>query len=59
VGWKRGVILDPFAGSGTVGEAALKLNRDFILIELNPDYCKLAEKRLAKYPNVKLEVFVE
>ena len=41
------VILDPFAGSGTVGEAALKLGRDFILIEVNPKYAKLIEKRTA------------
>ena len=43
----RAVILDPFAGSGTVGEAALKLGRDYILIEVNPDYKPLIEKRVA------------
>ena len=39
------VILDPFGGSGTVGEAATLLGRDYILIEVNPEYGKLIEKR--------------
>lgn len=34
------VILDPFAGSGTTGEVALALKREFIGIELNPDYAR-------------------
>ena len=41
-----GVVLDPFFGSGTTGEAALKLGRRYIDIDLNPDYCRLAEERL-------------
>ncbi len=39
-------ILDPFLGSGTVGEVAQKLNRKFIGIELNPDYALIAKKRV-------------
>jgi DNA modification methylase len=39
------VILDPFAGSGTVGQVALELGRRAILIELNPAYIELAEDR--------------
>ena len=39
------VILDPFAGSGTVGMVANKLNRHAILIELNASYCQMAERR--------------
>ena len=42
-----GVVLDPFFGSGTVGVAAQKLGRDWIGIELNPAYVRLAEARLA------------
>ena len=42
-----GVVLDPFAGSGTVGAVALQHNRRAVLIELNPDYCELARQRLA------------
>lgn len=40
------IVLDIFGGSGTIGEAARELGRDWILIELNPEYVKLAEKRL-------------
>ena len=45
---KEGVVLDPFGGSGTVGEVAQNLQRNFILIELNPEYVELAERRLHK-----------
>jgi DNA modification methylase len=41
-----GTVLDPFAGSGTVGEVALKLGRNAVLIEINPDYIELIKKRL-------------
>ena len=41
-----GIVLDPFMGSGTVGVVAEKLGRQFIGIELNPDYVKMAEKRI-------------
>ena len=41
-------VLDPFAGSGTTGVAACALGRDFIGIELNPDYAALADKRIGK-----------
>ena len=40
------IVLDPFMGSGTVGLVAKKLNRDYIGIELNPEYIKMAEKRI-------------
>jgi DNA modification methylase len=39
-------VLDPFAGSGTTGVVALRYHRDFIGIELNPEYVSLAEKRI-------------
>lgn len=46
-GSKRGdTVLDPFAGSGTVGLVADYLGRDFIGIELNPAYAAIAERRL-------------
>jgi site-specific DNA-methyltransferase (cytosine-N4-specific) len=40
------VILDPFIGSGTAGLVALQMQRRFVGIELNPEYLKIAEKRL-------------
>lgn len=41
-----GIVLDPFAGSGTTGEVALKLDRRAILIEINPTYVAMIEQRL-------------
>jgi site-specific DNA-methyltransferase (adenine-specific) len=41
------VVLDPFLGSGTTSVVAKKLDRHYIGIEMNADYCCLAEKRLA------------
>jgi len=40
------IILDPFCGSGTTCVAAKQLGREYIGIEINPDYCKIAEDRL-------------
>jgi len=42
----NGVILDPFVGSGTTAVAALTNNRNYIGIDLNPEYCELARKRI-------------
>ncbi len=39
-------ILDPFMGSGTTGVAAQRLGRDFIGIELSPEYCDMARDRI-------------
>ena len=40
-----GVVLDPFAGAGTTGIVAKANNRQAVLIELNPEYIDIAEKR--------------
>ena len=40
------VVLDPFFGTGTTGAMAIKLQRHFIGIEVEPDYIRAAEKRL-------------
>jgi len=42
------IVLDPFAGSGTTLKAAKELGRQYIGIEINPDYIKICEKRLAQ-----------
>ena len=48
-GSKEGdLVLDPFVGSGTTGAVANKLKRNFIGIDLNPDYCIMAEERIKK-----------
>jgi len=40
------LVLDPFAGSGTVGVVALRSGRDCILIDLNQDYVEMARRRI-------------
>lgn len=46
-GSKEGdLVLDPFTGSGTVGVVALKHGRDFIGVEINPDYAAMAKARI-------------
>ena len=42
------VILDPFLGSGTTAVACKRLKRNYIGIEINPEYCKIAENRIKK-----------
>jgi DNA modification methylase len=41
------VVLDPFTGSGTTGEAAIRAGRRFIGIERDPSYFAIAERRIA------------
>jgi DNA modification methylase len=41
------LVVDPFAGSGTVGVVALRQGRRFLGIELSPAYCKMARHRIA------------
>ena len=45
-GLKKGVILDPFLGTGTTGLVALKYNLDFIGIEIDLDYFNFSKDRL-------------
>ena len=43
----NGVVLDPFMGSGTTGIAAKNLGHRFIGIEMDKEYCEIAQKRIA------------
>ena len=42
------LVLDPFSGSGTTAKAAKTLGRQFIGLEVNPEYCRIAEQRIAQ-----------
>ncbi|MGD0977479.1 MAG: transcriptional repressor LexA [Minisyncoccia bacterium] len=44
---KNGVVLDPFVGSGTTTVAAKNLGRAYIGIDIAPEYCEIAKKRMA------------
>ena len=46
---KDGLVLDPFAGTGTTGEACILEGRKYYLIEKTPDYIKDIEKRINKF----------
>ena len=47
--FKKDVVLDPFAGSGTVGAAAAQLGRRFVLFDINPEYVKLMQAEAANW----------
>lgn len=53
--FKNDVILDPFAGIGTVGEAAAKLNRRFALFEINEDYIDEIKRNIESWLQQKVE----
>jgi len=53
-----GMVLDPFAGAGTTGVVSLQNHRNWIGIELNPDYIKISRERLRPYwEQLKLPIF--
>jgi site-specific DNA-methyltransferase (adenine-specific) len=45
-GKKKGIVLDPFMGSGTTAVAALRLGWNYVGYELNPAYIEYAENRI-------------
>ncbi len=47
-GYRPGVVLDPFCGSGTTCLAAKNLGRNFIGIDINRKFCMMARKRLTR-----------
>lgn len=44
--WQNDIILDPFIGSGTTAVVCKKLGRNYIGIDINPDYVKMTKERL-------------
>jgi len=56
-----GIVMDIFMGSGTTAVVAEKLGRKWIGIELNPNYCEIAKRRIEKtiLPLFEVEVKVE
>ena len=48
-------VLDPFAGSGTTGLAAIELGRKAVLIELNPTYAQMGMERTKHGTQARLE----
>lgn len=52
------VVMDFFAGSGTVGESCLQLRREFILIDNNSESMDTMAKRFLEYPNIEWNGYV-
>jgi site-specific DNA-methyltransferase (adenine-specific) len=50
---KGGTVLDPFMGSGSTGKGALLEGCKFIGIDLNAEYCKIADRRLTEVTKSK------
>jgi DNA modification methylase len=43
---ENGIVLDPFIGSGTTGIVCKRFGRNFLGIDIKPEYCKIAQKRI-------------
>lgn len=43
---EQDIVLDPFGGSGTVGVVSARNKRNYVLIDVVEEYCKIAEKRI-------------
>jgi len=56
---KKGIVIDPYCGSGTTLVAAKILGHDFIGIDISEEYVKLAEERLKNYEKEKKYVLEE
>ena len=53
------LVLDPFTGSGTVGVVALRHSRNFLGVELNPDYAEIARNRIKSSQPMFNEVIIK
>ena len=54
--WQPGLVLDPFMGSGTTAIVAERLGRDWLGIELKPEYVAMAMERIHERRSVREEV---
>ncbi|MBU1297961.1 MAG: site-specific DNA-methyltransferase [Bacteroidetes bacterium] len=52
------IVLDPFLGSGTTAVVAKRLKRNYIGIEIHPEYIEYAKQRLVEIPSYTLELFI-
>ena len=43
------IILDPFMGSGTTAISAINFKRNYIGIDISPEYCEMSEKRIKQH----------
>jgi len=48
VGWRKGIVLDPFCGSGTTLYVAQQLGRSWIGIDIKPEYVEMSKRRISK-----------
>jgi site-specific DNA-methyltransferase (adenine-specific) len=46
------IILDPFIGSGTTAISALNFERNYIGIDISPEYCEIAKKRIKQHQSL-------
>jgi len=53
----NGKVLDPFCGSGTTGIACKLEGFDFVGLEQDPEYCKIAEARITNFTEDPEEVY--
>ena len=53
--FKKDVVLDPFAGTGTVGKAAIKLGRRFVLFEQDAEYLKIIQEEIHEWLHNKVK----
>lgn len=57
--YKNDIVLDPFAGSGTSLVAAEILNRNWVGIELSPNYCEIGRSRVRSFIEKKKQIEIE
>jgi site-specific DNA-methyltransferase (adenine-specific) len=54
--FEKGIVLDPFMGSGTTGLATINTNRRFIGIDISEEYCQIARQRTGYEQSISLPV---